>query len=124
MWRAAKVKLLRLDYLCPLRLECCEALEPIERFHDLLTAALPPLTLAQKILAVMITVRPASTSVQWVNAAQTEAEIEALRRYVNRGTPYGTETWQTQIAAMLGLKSTLQPRGRPRKQLELTSTRT
>ena len=62
--------------------------------------------------------------VEWVNAAQTEAEIEALRRCVNRGTPYGTETWQTQIAAMLGLKSTLQPRGRPRKQLELTSTQT
>jgi putative transposase len=45
--------------------------------------------------------------VEWVNAAQTEAEIEALRRCVNRGTPYGTETWKTQIAAALGLKSTL-----------------
>ena len=65
--------------------------------------------------------RPADW-VEWVNAAQTEAEIEALRRCVNRGTPYGTETWQTQIAAMLGLKSTLHPRGRPRKQLELRST--
>ena len=41
--------------------------------------------------------------VEWVNAVQSEAEIEALRRCVNRGTPYGTETWQTQIAAMLGL---------------------
>jgi putative transposase len=62
--------------------------------------------------------------VEWVNAAQTEAEIEALRRCVNRGTPYGTETWQTQIAAMLELKSTLHPRGRPREQLELTNTQT
>src|SRR5882672_6500260 len=62
--------------------------------------------------------------VEWVNAAQTEAEIEALRRCVNRGTPYGTETWQTQIAAMLGSKSTLHPRSRPRKQLELTNTQT
>ena len=62
--------------------------------------------------------------VEWVNAAQTEAEIEALRRCVNRGTPYGTETWQTQIAAMLELKSTLHPRGRPRKQLKLTNTQT
>ena len=54
--------------------------------------------------------RPAEW-VEWVNAAQTEAEIEALRKCVNRGMPYGTETWKTQIAATLGLKSTLQPRG-------------
>jgi putative transposase len=59
-----------------------------------------------------------------VNAAQTESEIEALRKCVNRGTPYGTETWKTQIAVTLGLKSTLQARGRARKQLELTSTQT
>jgi putative transposase len=62
--------------------------------------------------------------VEWVNAAQTEGEIEALRRCVNRGTPYGSETWKTHISATLGLKSTLQPRGRPRKQLQLTSTQT
>ena len=45
----------------------------------------------------------------WVNAAQTEAETETLRNCVNRGTPYGTETWKIQIAATLGLKSTLFP---------------
>src|SRR5690349_18114985 len=62
--------------------------------------------------------------VERVNTAQkTEAKIEALRKCVNRGTPYGTETWKTQIAATLRLKSTLQSRGRPKKQLELTSTR-
>jgi hypothetical protein len=43
--------------------------------------------------------------------------IEALRKCVNRGTPYGSETWKTQIAATLGLKSTLHPRGRPRKAI-------
>ena len=47
-----------------------------------------------------------------------------MTKCVNRGTPYGTETWKTQIAAALGLKSALHPRGRPRKQLELTSRRT
>jgi putative transposase len=62
--------------------------------------------------------------VEWVNAAQTEAEIEALRKCVNRGTPYGTEIWKTKIAATPGLKSTFQPRGKPRKQLESTSSRT
>jgi hypothetical protein len=40
--------------------------------------------------------------VEWVNAAQTEAEIEALRRCVNRGTPYGTDTWKIKIARRLG----------------------
>jgi len=29
--------------------------------------------------------------IEWVNAAQTEIEIEALRKRVNRETPYGTE---------------------------------
>ncbi len=47
--------------------------------------------------------------IEWVNAAQTQVEIEALRTCVNRGTPYGTEIWKIQIAAALGLKSTLQP---------------
>jgi len=55
----------------------------------------------------------------WVNTAQTEVEIEALRRYVNRGTPYGTDTWKVKIAATLGLKYTLLPRGRPRKVVGL-----
>jgi putative transposase len=62
--------------------------------------------------------------VEWVNAAQTEAEIEALRKCVNRGTPYGAETWKTRIAATLGLKYTLQPRGRPRKVVGSADTQT
>ena len=46
---------------------------------------------------------------------QTEAELLALRRSVNRGTPYGSETWQKRAVTRLGLASTLRPRGRPRK---------
>jgi len=57
--------------------------------------------------------------VEWVNGAQTEAEIEALRKCVNRGTPYGTETWKTEIAATLGLNCTLQPRGSSSRPLFL-----
>jgi hypothetical protein len=41
---------------------------------------------------------------------------------VNRGTPYGTDTWKTKIAATLGLKYTLQRRGRPRKAVGLADT--
>ena len=68
---------------------------------------------------------PFDRPVNWVesvNTAQSEGEIEALRRCVNRDTPYGTDTWKTKIAATLGLKYTLQPRGRPRKAVELADT--
>jgi len=51
-----------------------------------------------------------------VNAALTPAELEAGRRSVNRGVPFGTPTWQTKTADRLGLESTLTPRGCPRKQ--------
>jgi putative transposase len=51
----------------------------------------------------------------WVNDPQTKAELEALRRSVSRGQPYGEETWQRCTAQQLGLEFTLNPRGRPRK---------
>jgi putative transposase len=53
--------------------------------------------------------------VRWVNAAQTSAELEALRRCVARGQPFGGPAWQQETAARLGLESTFRPRGRPRK---------
>lgn len=55
---------------------------------------------------------------QWrafVDKPQSEAEIEAIRRSINRGTPYGSENWATQSAVRLQLQHTLRPRGRPRK---------
>jgi REP-associated tyrosine transposase len=52
-----------------------------------------------------------------VNAAQTQAELEALRKCVNRGTAYGSEVWKTRIANALGSDSTLHPQGRPRKEV-------
>ena len=39
--------------------------------------------------------RVSTDRVEWVNAAQTEAEIEALRKCVNRGMPYGTERYKS-----------------------------
>ena len=53
--------------------------------------------------------------VQEVNRAQTETELEALRRSVQRGQPFGDEAWAKRVAARLGLQSTLRARGRPRK---------
>ena len=50
-----------------------------------------------------------------VNTPQTEAELAAVRRSVNRGIPFGSDSWTTHAIRRLGLESTLRPRGRPRK---------
>ena len=52
--------------------------------------------------------------VRQVNAAQTEAELEAIRRSVVRGQPYGSDRWIQRTVKRLGLESTLRKRGRPR----------
>lgn len=51
---------------------------------------------------------------QHVAEPQTDMELLALRRCVNRGCPYGRERWQQQTVTALGLESTLRPRGRPK----------
>lgn len=56
--------------------------------------------------------------VDWVNGAQSAAEIDALRNSVNRGTPYGSEAWTLRIAKTFGLEFTLRRRGRPRAKRE------
>jgi putative transposase len=53
--------------------------------------------------------------VKMVNRAETEAELAALHRSVNRGAPFGEETWQRKTAKKLGLDSSLRPTGRPKK---------
>jgi putative transposase len=54
--------------------------------------------------------------VKWVNQPQTEAELEAVRRSVARGCPFGAPAWQQRTARRLGLEYTLRPRGRPPKR--------
>jgi len=51
----------------------------------------------------------------FVNAPQTDAEVDAIRRCVVRGQPYGGEQWVHQTATQLGLGSTLRAPHRPRK---------
>jgi putative transposase len=61
---------------------------------------------------------PVALPADWlerVNAPQTEAELEAVRRSVGRGRPFGSETWCQGTAQALGLQKTLRPLGRPRK---------
>ncbi|HMP69700.1 MAG TPA: hypothetical protein PKA76_10140, partial [Pirellulaceae bacterium] len=51
-----------------------------------------------------------------VNGVETEAELQALRHSLARGTPIGDTHWQTKTAAKLGLQSSLRPRGGQKKQ--------
>jgi putative transposase len=50
-----------------------------------------------------------------VNEVQTEAELEAIRRCVARGQPYGGDAWRAKVTRHLGLEHSFRPRGRPRK---------
>jgi putative transposase len=51
---------------------------------------------------------------EWVNAPLTEVELAAVRLAVDRGRPFGDESWVLKTANELGLESTLRARGRPR----------
>jgi putative transposase len=50
-----------------------------------------------------------------VQRAETKAELEAVRRAVQRGQPFGSDPWQQRTAKALSLNYTLKSRGRPRK---------
>jgi putative transposase len=52
----------------------------------------------------------------WIDQPLFDHELLALRTCVNRQQPFGSTEWQEHIATTLGLASTLQPRGRPRKK--------
>ena len=61
---------------------------------------------------------PVALPTNWlelVHEPQSEPEVAALRASIDRGTPFGSQTWQRRAAKHLGLESTLRPRGRPRK---------
>jgi putative transposase len=49
-----------------------------------------------------------------VNTPQTAAELQAVRRSVQRGTPWGDPAWAQAAAQRLRLLPTLRRRGRPR----------
>jgi putative transposase len=53
-----------------------------------------------------------------VHRAMTEKDLAIVRNCVGRGAPYGDEKWVERTAAALNLRSTLRPRGRPRKEKE------
>ncbi len=52
----------------------------------------------------------------WVNKAETDAEVKALRHCIQRGLPFGNDRWIKRSTVRLSLESTTRPRGRPRKE--------
>jgi len=65
----------------------------------------------------LLTPWPVRRSPDWlahVNSPQTEAEVAALQRSIQRGVPFGGAEWTEWTIARLGLESTLRPRGRPK----------
>ena len=43
-------------------------------------------------------------------------QLASIRKSVVRGSPLGNAEWQATTAKLLGLESTLRPRGRPKKK--------
>jgi putative transposase len=60
-------------------------------------------------------VRPPDWTSQ-VNAPQTEAELQAFRRAMRNGTPFGDQGWKRKIEEILGT-APRRPRGRPHRRL-------
>ena len=53
--------------------------------------------------------------VEWVTDPLSTKEIQRLQACMQRGTPFGEETWVASTAQRLDINSTLMPRGRPKK---------
>lgn len=53
---------------------------------------------------------------RWVNEPQTESELAAIRRSLQRGSPYGETDWCRRRIEQLGLEHTIRRPGRPRKE--------
>jgi putative transposase len=53
---------------------------------------------------------------RYVDEPLENKKIKDLRQSINRQSPYGDIKWQIQVSKMLGLESTLNPRGRPIKR--------
>jgi putative transposase len=50
-----------------------------------------------------------------VNRSPREREMQAVRTSIERGRPFGSESWVGKMVNAMGLSLTLRPRGRPRK---------
>ncbi len=51
-----------------------------------------------------------------VNRAESQHELDAMRRCTNRGQPYGSEAWVDRMTKRFDLESAFRPQGRPCKE--------
>jgi len=51
----------------------------------------------------------------WINTSEQESELEQIRQCINKGAPYGRETWVEMMIKEHHLESTQRAGGRPRK---------
>jgi REP-associated tyrosine transposase len=59
---------------------------------------------------------PVEVEANWltqVDEPLSAAQLASIRESVNRQRPFGETDWQTKIASLFGLESTMRPRGRP-----------
>ena len=59
--------------------------------------------------------RPADW-LDWVNEGETHEQLNAVRRSVIKGQPYGSELWVERMVTQWSLGATLRARGRPKKE--------
>lgn len=52
---------------------------------------------------------------EWVTTPLSDREIQRLQRSIQRGAPFGDESWTESIARQYNLEMTMRPRGRPKK---------
>jgi putative transposase len=55
----------------------------------------------------------------WLRSPASQEQEDRLRRSITRGAPFGHEDWEAETAARWDLESTLRPRGRPRKPVQV-----
>ena len=68
----------------------------------------------QKLLSESPTPLP-QDYLSWINASEKEEEIISLRTSVNKGVPYGNDSWVDEIVMKYKLETTQRTVGRPRK---------
>jgi putative transposase len=59
---------------------------------------------------------PMEVETNWITQVDeplSASQLASIRESVNRQRPFGEPDWQTKIASLFGLESTMRPRGRP-----------
>lgn len=72
-------------------------------------------TSSQKKLLVQLPVPIPEEYQAWINTPESSEELKNVRVSVNKGTPFGKESWQEKMTERFNLRSTLRNPGRPRK---------